>query len=484
MSIKIYSTQKKLNTKIEGYTNDQTDDKNQFITGQQTSSNKVALDTIPNGLYRTTTLPKQAGAGSPNPKRILISTAHGAKPGDVVRFEQTSANPGFEATILSTPDADTIVLAAELDSDIVALDEFFILRFVTPLLDSTGASLTTSGPIQFIKGGTATPVNLDTGTPGASNPLPILALDQNGDPTDFATSALQTANNVLVGAVNEAAPATDTASSGLNGRLQRIAQRLTSLIGLLPASLGQKADAASLAVTLSTEGTAQIGSLTETAPATDTASSGLNGRLQRIAQRLSSLIALLPASLGQKSSAASLAVVLSTEQEGLIGGLTETAPATDTASSGLNGRLQRIAQRLTSLIALFPVSIGQKAAAGSLSVVLASDQGSVPVVSVGKSAVNKVRNDYTSTSVTTAAYVQLLSAAQFTTACTEVEIFDSSGQTLLLATGGAGSEADQVYIIPGGNGRIPLAIAASTRISVKAVSATASVGELVVNFYG
>lgn len=54
---------------------------------------------------------------------------------------------------------------------------------------------------------------------------------------------------------------------------------------------------------------AQIGSLTETAPATDTASSGLNGRLQRIAQRITSLIALIPASLGRKSSALSLAVV-------------------------------------------------------------------------------------------------------------------------------------------------------------------------------
>lgn len=39
------------------------------------------------------------------------------------------------------------------------------------------------------------------------------------------------------------------------------------------------------------------------------------------------------------------------------GALTETAPATDTASSGLNGRLQRIAQRLTSLIALFPSAL-------------------------------------------------------------------------------------------------------------------------------
>lgn len=40
------------------------------------------------------------------------------------------------------------------------------------------------------------------------------------------------------------------------------------------------------------------------------------------------------------------------------GGLTETAPATDTASSGLNGRLQRIAQRITSLIALLPAALG------------------------------------------------------------------------------------------------------------------------------
>lgn len=36
-----------------------------------------------------------------------------------------------------------------------------------------------------------------------------------------------------------------------------------------------------------------------------------------------------------------------------IGSLTETAPSTDTASSGLNGRLQRIAQRITSLLAFF-----------------------------------------------------------------------------------------------------------------------------------
>lgn len=44
-------------------------------------------------------------------------------------------------------------------------------------------------------------------------------------------------------------------------------------------------------------GGAPVGSLTETAPGTDTASSGLNGRLQRLAQRITSLISLLPSSL-------------------------------------------------------------------------------------------------------------------------------------------------------------------------------------------
>lgn len=64
----------------------------------------------------------------------------------------------------------------------------------------------------------------------------------------------------------------------------------------------------------------------------------------------------------------------------IIGAVTETAPASDTASSGLNGRLQRIAQRLTSLIGLFPTAIGQGTMAQSMKVVIASDQSAVKTV--------------------------------------------------------------------------------------------------------
>jgi hypothetical protein len=79
------------------------------------------------------------------------------------------------------------------------------------------------------------------------------AIAASGSEGGDASAANQVAEQVLIGALTEAAPGTDTASSGLNGRLQRIAQRITSLIALLPGSLGQKTMAASLAVTMASD---------------------------------------------------------------------------------------------------------------------------------------------------------------------------------------------------------------------------------------
>jgi hypothetical protein len=63
-----------------------------------------------------------------------------------------------------------------------------------------------------------------------------------------------------------------------------------------------------------------------------------------------------------------------------IGGLTETAPGTDTDSSGLNGRLQRLSQRVTSLINIF--NFGTGTVNNALRVNYASDGASVPVFAV------------------------------------------------------------------------------------------------------
>lgn len=48
--------------------------------------------------------------------------------------------------------------------------------------------------------------------------------------TGGSTLAEQQTQTAEIGAINETVPSTDTATSGLNGRLQRIAQRITSLI--------------------------------------------------------------------------------------------------------------------------------------------------------------------------------------------------------------------------------------------------------------
>jgi len=134
--------------------------------------------------------------------------------------------------------------------------------------------------------------------------------------------------NDSIGPLTETAPSTDTASSGLNGRLQRVAQNLTTAngnlttintsvsgvnttLGTTNTSLGTiNTSVGTVNTTLGTTNTSlgtinttlgttntEVGSLTDTAPATDTASASLNGRLQRVAQRITSLLALLPSAL-------------------------------------------------------------------------------------------------------------------------------------------------------------------------------------------
>lgn len=200
------------------------------------------------------------------------------------------------------------------------------------------------------------------------------------------TVATATALATLQGAVTETAPATDTASSGLNGRLQRIAQRVTSLIGLLPTALGSAAASASLAVTQSTEDIARVGIVTETAPATDTASSGLNGRLQRIAQRLTTIIAGLAVTaadgtnvtLGAKADAKSAAT--DTTSITIMQVLKQVSASIQAAAASLAGTLTVASHAVTNAGTFAVQAAGDTAAA-------ATDAGNpVKIGGVGKTA--------------------------------------------------------------------------------------------------
>lgn len=96
----------------------------------------------------------------------------------------------------------------------------------------------------------------------STNPLPISGTTTT---TGGATAANQSTELTRLGDVTETSPASDTASSGLNGRLQRIAQNISSLITLItsripgPASTGSITPVASsaTAVTLKAANTSR-----------------------------------------------------------------------------------------------------------------------------------------------------------------------------------------------------------------------------------
>lgn len=183
---------------------------------------------------------------------------------------------------------------------------------------NTGATATNTGNIDTNLGAKAdSAASSDTGT------FSLIALFKRLlqsittlNAKDFSTSAKQDTGNTSLGSIDTklTSQATATKQDTGNTSLSSIDTKLTS-----------QATAANQATELT-----RLGDVTETAPASDTASSGLNGRLQRIAQRLTSVIALLPGSLGQKARAASLAVTLSSED---ITTLTPPAAITGFATS-------------------------------------------------------------------------------------------------------------------------------------------------------
>lgn len=109
--------------------------------------------------------------------------------------------------------------------------------------------------------------------------------------------------------------------------------------------------------------------------------------------------------------------------------------------------------------------------------------GAIPVSgalspATGRSSALLYRNDYSSVNVTTAAYVQVI--ASTTSAINRLCDFDSSGSAIIIATGAAASEVDQLYIPPGGAPYCyELAIPISTRIAIKALDTNATLGQII-----
>lgn len=156
-----------------------------------------------------------------------------------------------------------------------------------------------------------------------------------------------------------------------------------------------------------------------------------------------------------------------------------TGAATSANQTTANSSLSTIASNTGNI-----PTVGQKAMSGSTPVAIASDQSAIPVnaTPVGTIIGNSpIENDYTSTSITTSAYTQLVASTSSNINC--IHIFDSSGQAMIFAIGGSGSEVDQLYVPPGGD-TYSFHIPSGTRISYKALTANATAGYLLMSFLG
>lgn len=196
---------------------------------------------------------------------------------------------------------------------------------------------------------------------------------------------------------------------------------------------------------------AGIGGLTETAPATDTASSGLNGRLQRIAQRLTSLIALLPTSLGAQGGlkiegvAAGTAVPVSgTVAVSAVSGTT-TISGTVTANAGTNLNTSALALESGGNLAAIPSRLGEVQASPTANTVLDRLKALLTgiVLAAGSNTIGRV--DHTTTGVGHG--VKTVSAAGTdealagSTAAKWVMIQAQTDNTGYIAVGAAGVDA-------------------------------------------
>jgi hypothetical protein len=236
-----------------------------------------------------------------------------------------------------------------------------------------------SAPIEYVLDGVNTQVSQDTGTPSNSTGLPVIVLNPSGGLTNFATESKQDTQITEVQATNaklDTLNAKDFATQTTLAALEAKALTDTQLRATPVPVSGPLTDAELRASAVPVSGPLTDAQLRATAVPVSLASTPLPSgaateakqdtqitEAQSTNTKLDTLIAKDFATSAKQDAEAVL-----------IGSVTETAPANDTASSGLNGRLQRIAQRITSLIALLPSSIGQKAKVDSLSVTLASDQ--------------------------------------------------------------------------------------------------------------
>ncbi len=498
---------------IEGRTQDQneTDPLKNLpalpVTGDNVAGVRRALHVAPFGYFEVNaSIAVEAGSTD----TTVVVTGHGHKKGDVLRFLAT-VNPieEIEAVVDKVIDANTFQLAGQLSDTLSVGDTYQHMRAVRPRYADDGSSLATivAPPIQFVLDGANQTVIEDTGVPANNAPLPVKLTGVTGDVNITAGDLNVQLNHagasfdsvqigdgtelLAINASNEAQVRDDDANTEL--------ATLNTKIN----TLGQKTMANSTPVVIASDQSAinvnDIGGTVSlpTGAATEAKQDDAITQLTSIAGEDFATEVTLAAlnakfnSLGQKASANSAPVVLSSEQQTILNQMLTSLQLLDNIVNGSNQADVRLADlngaateatlasiaaedfatetTLAAMSAKLP-ALGRQTAAASQPVV----QSRAPVQSF-------INHDASATNITSAAYVEMI-ADTGASATSKLTLFVQAGTPMFLALGAAAAEVDYMVIPPGGlDGQIEVEIPANSRVSLKAITGTMNSGRVLGN---
>lgn len=486
------------------------------VTVMPIGSGRNALDVIHKGYALLNTgLVVEAGSDD----RVLKITGHSFKVGDLIRLQTTSNTINeFEIMVDEIVDADNIKLSGVLSAVLTAGDLIDHLRPISERFGADGSTLATvaPSPVIFDLDGVDTEVKKDTVTPANSRGLPVEIISASGMTINVTTGDVGVQ-------LDHAAATPDSVRVGDGVELLAINAANEAMVH--DTDLLAKLDAVLTELQLKAD-------LTETQPVSLASAPLATGAATEAKQdtgntSLSNIEAQLPATLGQKLKAASLAVALASDSDPLpvtqsgawdindisgvislptgaanqtkqdtiitntgnadtklgtlntnVGDVTDTAETNPANSGSVLSFLKGIVSVIDTMSAKLPASLGIKTSANSMSVTLASDATlSVNALDI----VDRCFVDFSATNITnagvTAVYTRNANNAK------KIHVFLSSETCELYVDGVL------KMMVPAGGFQhtvIDCNILGSTIIGLKSKGADATVveGLFVANFLG
>lgn len=329
----------------------------------------------------------------------LEIVAHGARKYDVLRIA-SGALVGWEYEIVEIFDVNTIGVINSADSIPLVADTAKVMRWVTSKADSEGNVNFSPGPTQFVRNGSNQQVVEDSATPANNKPLPAgMYFYKDGVATPVRTDSITPSNtapmpveifgagttiNLTAGDINvqlsDAGAAFDATRIGdgsgiylkvnADGSINAVTGGLTDtqLRASAIAVTGPLTDAQLRATAVPVSGPLTDAQIRATAlPISASALPLPSGAATEAKQ--DALSAKLPSTIGQKASADSLSVVLAS---GTSVAVTSTTLATEAKQDSAITKLTEIDNAVDAMSLKLPSVIGKNLPADSMSVTLAT----------------------------------------------------------------------------------------------------------------